>query len=92
MNIFKWVLCTYDRWYFIEYENKDSFVGWLYVDMNLQFYSTSNFKEKYSKAELYSGGKNTEITKNNNLKKDQWSSFLTRARREFPKKMIKDIL
>ena len=92
MNTFKWVMCNYDKWFFIEYENEKSFVGWFSDFGSLTFYSTSNFSSLYPNSIKYFGGRYTKITHMSDLKKDQWKIFIAKDRRELPRKMLMDVL
>lgn len=93
--IYKWVLASYQSWYFIEYNSPEDFVGWTVEyfskDKKLKMY-TSDTPSIFKAAERWRLGK-VVITNSypKNLKKNQWAKFLTADRRNFPRQMIKDV-
>lgn len=98
-NVGKWVLCSYDRWYFAIYNDENSFLGWFpeiktvngkYKGI-ITLYVTPDLANEWPQARVYHGTKHTKITFNSDYKRDQWSRFLTANRRNYPRIMIKSL-
>jgi hypothetical protein len=93
MNTFKWVMCGYDHWFFIIYNNEESFVGWYNsIGDYLDFYTTHDLIGLYSNAKSYHGQHHSRITSNEWVAKKQWKGMTKVSKRKIRRQMIRGIL
>lgn len=85
-DTFKWVMCGYDRWYLVVYNDPKSFAGWHAHHGHAAFCATKDLMNKFPQAISYDVLNPLIINKE--IEKNQWENFGAKQRKELPKQMI----